>query len=172
MPDPDLGTLYVLSNRDQSMAKIGLTRDGTPSARASDYERAHGICWHVYWAAITCTVAEAEAAAHRELDVCRFALVPGAREVFHVTPAKAQRVAARYVVPPSGAAQQPEAGEVRSVWLDYSDVLLAAASTEFVRVATSRIRRHRTGRHILSYWSVLSRLFTWWTASRRRQTFR
>ena len=111
----DIGTLYVLSNRDQSLAKIGLTRDGTPDARATDYERAHGIRWHVYWSAVTCHVAEAEAAAHRELDICRFALVPGAREVFHVTPQKAQRVAARYVVPPSGAAQQPNNAHTRAL---------------------------------------------------------
>jgi hypothetical protein len=76
----DVGTIYVLANRDQSLAKIGLTRDGTPDARATDYERAHGIKWHVYWSAVSCYVAEAEAAAHRELDICRFALVPGARE--------------------------------------------------------------------------------------------
>jgi hypothetical protein len=41
--DRDIGRLYVLSNRDQSLAKIGLARDGTPTARATDYERAHGI---------------------------------------------------------------------------------------------------------------------------------
>jgi hypothetical protein len=163
MPDHDIGQLYVLANRDQSLAKIGMTRDGTPDARASDYERAHGIRWHVYWAAVTCHVAEAEAAAHRDLDICRFALVPGAREVFHVTPAKAQRVAARYVVPPCGAPQQPDAGATRPRWLDYGGVLVSAASAELVRVATSRIGRRRYGR-------VLSQLFTRWLASRHRPT--
>jgi hypothetical protein len=168
----DIGTLYVLTNRDQSLAKIGLTRDGTPNSRATEYERAHGIRWYVYWAAVTCNVAEAEAAAHRELDICRFALVPGAREIFHVTPWKAQRAALRYVIPPSGATQQPDAGAARSGWLDYGEGLIATASAELVRVATSRIRQHRYGRQVFACWSVLSRLFTWWTASRRRQTFR
>ena len=28
----DVGTIYVLSNRDQSLAKIGLTRDGIAAA--------------------------------------------------------------------------------------------------------------------------------------------
>ena len=152
----DVGTLYVLANRDQSLAKIGLTRGGTPDARATDYERAHGIRWHVYWSAVTCNVAAAEAAAHRELDVCRFALVPGAREVFHVTPAKAQRVAERYVVPPSGAAHQPNA---RSAWLTGGDALLASLSPVLVSIATSSLRRHRYGRQLFAGWSVLSRLF-------------
>jgi hypothetical protein len=63
----------------------------------------------VYWSAVTCNVATAEAAAHRELDICRFALVPGARDVFHVTPQKAKRVAERYVAPPSDGARQSNA---------------------------------------------------------------
>jgi hypothetical protein len=97
---PDAGTLYVLANRDQSLAKIGLTRNGTPDARATDYERAHDIQWHVYWSARTLDVAAAEVAAHRALQAQRFALTPDAREIFHVTPAAAARIAARYVVAP------------------------------------------------------------------------
>jgi hypothetical protein len=129
MPDhQDTGTLYVLSNRDRSLAKIGLTRNGTPDATA--YERAHGIRWHVYWSARTCHVAEAEAAVHRELDICRFALVPGAREVFHVTPQKAVRIAECYVITPDGEAQQ-QARPLRFVrrvpWLRYAEVAAALA---------------------------------------------
>ena len=173
MPDQDIGTLYVLANRDQSLAKIGLTRDGTPAVRATDYEREHGIFWYIYWSATTCNVAAAEAAAHRELDVCRFALVPGAREIFHVTPQKAQRVAARYIVPPSGAAQQSDTGTVRSVWLEsYGEVLLAAISPALVRIATSNLRQHRYGRQVFACWSVLRRVLSWWSAYRHRQTFR
>jgi hypothetical protein len=168
MPDQDIGTLYVLANRDQSLAKIGLTRDGAPDARASDYERAHGIRWYVYWSAVTCNVAAAEAAAHRELDICRFALVPGAREVFHVTPAKAKRVAERYVVPPSSAAKPSDA---RSAELEsYGEALISAISPVLVRIATSNLRRHRYGPRLFACWSVLSRLFSWWTASRRHRT--
>jgi hypothetical protein len=99
----NVGTLYVLANRDSSLAKVGLTRNGTPDARASDYERQHGIQWHVYWSARTCDVAAAEAAAHSELAPQRFSLTPDAREIFHVTPAKAVAVAQRYVVAPDGA---------------------------------------------------------------------
>jgi hypothetical protein len=124
MSDQDVGTLYVLSNRDHSLAKIGLTRNGSPDARATAYERAHGIRWHVYWSAVTCHVAEAEAAAHRELDICRFALVPGAREVFHVTPQKAKRVAERFVIAPPGIAQQQHG---RIPWLRYAEVAAAIA---------------------------------------------
>jgi hypothetical protein len=129
MDDQDIGTLYVLANLDRSLAKIGLTRDGTPDARATDYERAHGIRWHVYWSAVTCHVAEAEAAAHRELDICRFALVPGAREVFHVTPQKAKRVAEQFVITPpgitpSGTTRQPP---LRIPWLQYAEITAAVA---------------------------------------------
>jgi hypothetical protein len=74
---------------DGSLAKIGLPRNGTPEVRATDYERAHGIQWHVYWSARTLNVAAAEAAAHRDLQAQRFALTPDAR-----------------VVPPPG--EQPE----------------------------------------------------------------
>ena len=58
--DHDVGTLYVLANRDNSLAKIGLTRSGKPDTHADDYFRAHGIQWHVYWFADTRNVAEAE----------------------------------------------------------------------------------------------------------------
>lgn len=168
----DIGTLYVLSNIDGSLAKVGLTRNGSPDARATDYERAHGICWHVYWSAATCHVGTAEAAAHRELDIRRFALVPGARQIFHVTPAKAKRVAARCVVPPNGAARQPDARAVRAAWLDYGAVLVLAASAEFVGALAARIRRHRYGRQIFASRSVLTRVLSWWLVSRQRQTFK
>jgi hypothetical protein len=98
MGNLDIGTLYVLANRDMSLAKVGLTRNGTPDTRANDYSREHGTQWHVYWSAVTCNVTEAEARVHSELAEFRFSMVPGAREIFHITPAKAQRVAERYVV--------------------------------------------------------------------------
>jgi hypothetical protein len=138
MDTTDLGTLYVLANRDQSLAKIGLTRNGTPDARADDYARAHGIQWHVYWSARTLNVAAAEANAHRDLQAQRFALTPDAREVFHVTPERAQRVAARYVIPPPG--EQPELRTARPAWR----VWLARAAAVLVV--------------ILAYWPELRRL--------------
>jgi hypothetical protein len=46
MSDP--GTIYVLSNTDGSLSKVGMTRAGSPDARADDYSRKHGIQWHVY----------------------------------------------------------------------------------------------------------------------------
>ena len=107
MPDhQDIGTLYVLSNRDQSLAKIGLTRNGTPDARADAYTAAHGIQWHVYWSARTREVAAAEARCHRALQDRRFSLTPEATEVFHVTPQKAVRIAEQFVIAPPGTAQQ------------------------------------------------------------------
>ena len=53
----DVGLLYVLANRDSSLAKIGMTRNGTPNTRATDYERKHGIAWRVFWQARTERVA-------------------------------------------------------------------------------------------------------------------
>jgi hypothetical protein len=133
----DVGTLYVLANRDQSLAKVGMTRNGSPDARATAYERAHGIQWHVYWSAVTCNVAQAEAAVHRALDVCRFTLVPGAREVFHVTPAKAVRVAERFVIAPPGSAQRQQQQRAGTPWLRYAEAAAAVA---------------------IAYWPVLRRL--------------
>jgi hypothetical protein len=147
MPDhQDIGTLYVLSNRDQSLAKIGLTRDSTPDARATAYERAHGIRWHVYWSAVTCHVAEAEAAVHRELDICRFALVPGAREVFHLTPEKARRVCKRYVCSPDSDAP-PELRIGRPAWRSLLERI--TATVLLIAICWASLRRlHRTLRRL------------------------
>ena len=93
----DVGLLYVLANRDSSLAKIGMTRNGTPDARATDYERKHGIAWRVFWQARTERVAGTEAAIHHELAAYRFSLTPEAREVFHIVPARAVAVAKRYM---------------------------------------------------------------------------
>jgi hypothetical protein len=94
----DIGTLYILANQDQSLAKVGLTRNSTPDSRADDYSRQHGIRWHQYWSELTLNVGEVEARVHQQLAECRFSHVPGAREIFHITPEKAQRVAARHVI--------------------------------------------------------------------------
>jgi hypothetical protein len=151
MATTDLGTLYVLANRDQSLAKIGLTRNGTPDARADDYARAHGIQWHVYWSARTLDVAAAEANAHRDLQAQRFALTPDAKEIFHCTPERAQRVAARYVIPPLG--EQPELRIVQPVWRIYltrfvAAVLLIAAYWPTLRRLHQRLRATlRAGRY-------------------------
>jgi hypothetical protein len=129
MPDhQDIGTLYVLSNRDQSLAKIGLTRDSTPDARATAYERAHGIRWHVYWSAVTCNVAYAETAAHRALQDRRFSRVPEAQEIFHVTPGHAVRIAEQFVATPPGIAQQQQRQPHAGIpWLRYAEVAAAFA---------------------------------------------
>ena len=147
----DSGTLYVLANRDASLSKIGMTRNGTPDARADDYARAHGIQWHVYWSARTANVAAAEASAHRDLQAQRFALTPDAREIFHVTPERAQRVAARYVIPPPG--EQPELRTLQPAWGVHIErlvavVLLIAAYWPTLRRLHRRLRATlRAGRY-------------------------
>jgi Meiotically up-regulated gene 113 len=102
--DRDIGTLYVLANRDASLAKVGMTRNGTPETRAADYERQHGIQWtRVYWSALTENVQAVEARCHGALAPYRFALSPpGATEIYHLIPEKAVRVAERYVIAPVG----------------------------------------------------------------------
>lgn len=160
MSDFDIGTLYVLANRDNSLAKIGLTRSGKPDTRADDYSRAHGIQWHVYWFAHTRNVAEAEARAHRELAAFRFAMLPGAREIFHITPAKAQRVAALCVVAPKTEAQlafeqaeherrQQEAEVAQATANMRQDV---AEQVEAIRVARAEWQRK-------AYWVEYRRAF-------------
>lgn len=98
----DVGTVYVLANRDRSLAKLGMTRLGTPQGRALNYTRAHGIVWDLYWSAPTRAVARVEARCHHELRGCRFVNCPGAREVFHITPQRAREVARRHVIAPAG----------------------------------------------------------------------
>jgi T5orf172 domain len=120
----DIGLLYVLANRDSSLAKIGITRNGSPDARATDYERAHGITWSVFWQARTENVAEAEARAHRELRDYRFVNAVGAKEVFHVTPEAAVAVAQRYVVPPDS---ESPAQTARPLWHWRIERIAAAA---------------------------------------------
>jgi hypothetical protein len=127
MDDQDTGTLYVLANQDHSLAKIGLTRNGTPVARADAYARDHGIQWHVYWSAVTDNVADAEAAAHRALQDRRFSLLPEAREVFHVTPQKAVRIVEQFVVTSPGIAQPQQPHQQRIPWLRYAEVAAAFA---------------------------------------------
>ena len=142
---------------DHSLAKVGMTRDATPSARANDYERVHGIRWFVFWSAITCNVTAAEAAVHRELQDQRFALVPGATEIFHITPQKAVRVAERHVVPTDGSEHRPG---TPTNWLDlYGDALVAELSPALLRIAALGLRRSGHGRRLLAGWSMLSRLF-------------
>jgi hypothetical protein len=120
----DVGLLYVLANRDSSLAKIGMTRNGTPDARATDYERAHGITWSVFWQAHTENVAQAEASAHHELAAYRFSLTPEAREIFHIVPTRAVAVALRYVVPPDG---ESAAQTVRPLWRSHIERIAAVA---------------------------------------------
>src|SRR5215472_8563180 len=141
----DEGVLYILGNSDQSLAKVGMTRNGTPDTRADDYSRQHGIQWHTYWSARTQNVAAADAAAHRDLADRRFALTPEAQEIFHTTPAHAQRIAARYVVPPDGDAR-PELRLAPPAWRQHLEritaaVLLLAACWAALRRLWRTLRR-------------------------------
>jgi hypothetical protein len=157
MGDP--GVIYVLANRDHSLAKVGLTRTGSPRLRADDYSRAHGIQWtHVYWQARTENVAAVEAAAHRALAGRRFALVPEAAEIFHVTPEGARRAAERFVVPLAGDAAPTTAPAPR--WMAYLEPLAAAAIAELSRLASARIRRIRYGRQLIAALTRLLNLRT------------
>lgn len=147
MADPqDVGILYVLANQDHSLAKIGLTRNGTPDARADAYARDHGIRWYVYWSARTRGVAAAEASAHRDLQGQRFALVPDAREIFHLTPEKARRVCERYVCSPDSDAP-PELRIGRPAWHSLLERITAAVL--LIATCWAPLRRlHRTLRRL------------------------
>jgi hypothetical protein len=136
----DVGTLYVLANRDHSLAKVGMTRNGRPETRADDYGRQHGIQWRVYWSVVTCHVADAEASAHRALQDRRFSLLPEAREVFHCTPMLAKRIAERYVTAPAGASASFSAARKldpslarNPLWSVCREAIIAAASIGLTR---------------------------------------
>jgi hypothetical protein len=156
----DNGTVYILTTRNRSMSKIGMTRSGTPEARARSYTDEHELRWTVVWAAETSNVAEVERLAHARLAAHRSNL-PGTREIFNVSPETAQQILIGLLRPVSEA----DAWAAMPVWRGYGDVLVSAASAELVRVATAHINRYRYGR-------LLSRLFTQWLAFRRRQTFK
>lgn len=150
LKEEDVGTLYVLANRDNTLAKVGLTRNGTPDVRADSYSREHGFHWRVYWQATTCHVGEAEARAHRALRYCRWTEVPGAREIFYTTPAKAKAVAAHCVVAPRAeqvqrdatapihAAEQPQVTAADQSYLEWKSRKEAAA--EAARCETRPLR--------------------------------
>jgi hypothetical protein len=146
----DVGTIYVLANRDQSLAKVGMTRNGTPDTRADDYSRQHGFQWFTYWHAHIQNVAAVEAAAHQALANRRFSLIPEAREVFHCTPEVALRVVEPLIITPGGDAPT----EATLHQFAYLDLLVALAKTELRQL----LYRHRYGRHLMAAWSVLSRL--------------
>jgi hypothetical protein len=95
----DVGVIYILSNPDSSLAKVGLSRADVPQQRAKHYTYQHGIQWRVFWTSMTRNVGVVEAQVHDALAGRRFSRLPAAREVFHVTPQEAQRVAARHIVP-------------------------------------------------------------------------
>jgi hypothetical protein len=146
----DVGLIYILANRDGSLAKVGMTRNGTPDARADDYSRQHGICWHVYWSCATLDVEAVEAACHRVLQDRRFSLVPEAREVFHVTPEKAVRIAERFVVPAPGTSTTQQTRPLqfvrRSPWLRSAEVAAAVAIAYWPDIRRLH-RLLRAGRH-------------------------
>jgi hypothetical protein len=101
MNGKDTGVLYVLTNRDRSLSKVGMTRFSNPAARARDYTRIYSIEWRAYWSAATRDVAAVEARCHRELARHRFVNAPpGAKEVFFVVPQDAVAIAKRHVVSP------------------------------------------------------------------------
>jgi hypothetical protein len=163
----DVGTVYILTTRNRSMSKIGMTRSGTPEARARSYTDDHELRWTVVYSCETRDVAEVEQLAHARLAAHRSNL-PGTREIFNVAPEIAQQTLISLLRP---VTTEPNAGTARPTWLDYGKVLVATASTELVRVATAHIRQHRYGRQVFACWSVLMRVLSWWQASRRRQTF-
>src|SRR5690349_155862 len=138
MSNSDIGTLYVLANRDNSLAKIGLTRNGTPDIRAEDYAREHSIRWRVYWSGIPCNVAEAEAKARREVTSHRFAQTPGSGEILHVTPSKAKYVAEKCVVAPKTEAQLAYERAERERRRREAEAAEAAAKREAAQRAAER----------------------------------
>jgi hypothetical protein len=99
----DVGTVYVLKSTHPGLAKVGLTRHGTPEQRAENYTKVHGLIWQVYWSAPTQNVGKVEAACHHALATHSVAgTAVGMQEVFKVSPAYAREIAQRYVVAPSG----------------------------------------------------------------------
>jgi hypothetical protein len=100
----DIGRIYVLRGQHDGteLAKLGMTRNGTPDARATDYGAAHAgnVTWHVHWQALTTDVAAVEARCHGALGGWRYAGIPGAREVYAIAPDAARTIAQPLITPP------------------------------------------------------------------------
>jgi hypothetical protein len=86
-PNDGRGVIYVLTNRDKSLAKIGFTTTGSAAERATAYSRESGIEFVVYGEMPTRYAQAVEAKAHAHFAGRRF-VVGNCREVFHVTPAE------------------------------------------------------------------------------------
>jgi hypothetical protein len=111
-----VGTLYILTNRDKSLAKVGMTINGTPELRATDYEKAHGVFFEHFCSWQTQNVRAVEASVHRDLRPWQFDTNTSAREIFHTTPARAKAIALPYLIPldREQIIQQPIIGDGQS----------------------------------------------------------
>jgi hypothetical protein len=107
-PTNAAGYVYILTNADYSLAKVGITFQADSAAdRARAYSRAHGIKLRVFACYATQRAQEIERRAHRHLQARLFYTGSGAIEVFHMTPADAAFVVARMVIPLDAPLEAP-----------------------------------------------------------------
>ena len=95
-----LGTIYVLSNADRTWSKVGRTSSGSAAGRAASYGKTHGYKWTVHAQFMTMRVSEVEANIHGRLRSLKIETWTGAKEIFKISPAKAEAVARSMILLP------------------------------------------------------------------------
>jgi hypothetical protein len=84
-----LGIIYILTDHQKRLSKIGRTSAGTATGRAISYGKSHGHSWSVVAEFSTQRVNEVEANIHAQLAYCRVKTETGAREIFRIKPSEA-----------------------------------------------------------------------------------
>jgi hypothetical protein len=98
-----LGVIYILTDQQKKLSKIGRTSTGTAAGRAAEYGKAHGHRWTVFAQLASLRVSEVEANIHAQFWAKRVRTATNAREIFKVRPAEAEIVARSLVLPPGSS---------------------------------------------------------------------
>lgn len=100
-----VGIIYILSDANRKLSKIGRTTAGTAAGRATSYGKLHGHRWIVFAQMATLRVAEVEANIHVKLEAKRLSTSTNAPEIFKITPMEAETAARALILPPGVTAK-------------------------------------------------------------------
>jgi hypothetical protein len=100
-----VGIIYILTDADRKLSKIGRTTAGTAAGRATSYGKLHGHRWTVFAQMATLRVAEVEANIHVTFEAKRLPTSTNAREIFKIRPMEAEAAARALILPPGATAE-------------------------------------------------------------------
>jgi hypothetical protein len=95
-----VGLIYILSDKANSISKIGRTTDGDPTRRARDYGKVDAYEFQVVYSITTCRVSEVETLIHEYYKKKRIDVPSGAREIYKIKPSHAKSQIQRFVLSP------------------------------------------------------------------------